>query len=52
VALALISIPIAIGLDAFDPKSIPEMLLSLLADVVVEMGLGAFTLILLQRSLR
>lgn len=51
-ALGLISIPIAIGLDAFDPKTIPEMLLSLLSDIVVEMGLGAFTLVLLQRSLR
>jgi hypothetical protein len=52
VALALISIPIAIGLDAFDPKSVPEILLSLMADVAVEMALGAFTLVLLQRSLR
>jgi hypothetical protein len=51
-ALALISIPIAIGLDAFDPKSIPEILLSLMADVAVEMALGVFTLVLLQRSLR
>jgi hypothetical protein len=51
-ALALLSIPIAIGLDSFDPKSVPEILLSLMADVAIEMGLGAFTLVLLQRSLR
>jgi hypothetical protein len=51
-ALAAVSIPIDIGLDAFDPKTVPEILISLLADVVVEMALGAFTLVLLQRSLR
>lgn len=51
-ALALVSIPIAIGLDSFDPKTVPEILLSLAADVAVEMGLGAFTLVLLNRSLR
>jgi hypothetical protein len=50
--LTLVSIPIAIGLDAFDPKTVPEILLSLAADVAVEMGLGAFTFVLLQRSLR
>jgi hypothetical protein len=51
-ALALISIPIAIGLDAFDQKSAAEMLLCLVADVAIQMGMGAFTLVLLQRALR
>jgi len=51
-ALALISIPIDLGLSAFDQGSAPEILLSLLADVAIEMAMGAFTLVLLQRSLR
>ena len=51
-ALAVISIPIGIGLDAVDQKNALEMLLSLLANIAVAMGLGAFTLVLLQRSLR
>ncbi len=49
--LALVSIPIDIGLGAFDPGSLPEMVLSLLADVAVEVGMAAFTFVLLQRSL-
>lgn len=49
--LALLSIPIDIGLGAFDPNSLPETMLSLLADVAVEIGMSAFTFVLLQRSL-
>jgi hypothetical protein len=51
-ALALIAIPIDLGLSAFDEGSVPEVLLSLLADVAIEMAIGAFTFVLLQRSLR
>jgi len=50
--LALISIPIDMGLSAFDAGSVPEMLLSLLADIGIEMAMGAFTFVLLQRALR
>jgi len=51
VALALISIPIDMGLSTFDQGNVPEMLLSVLADVAIEMAIGAFTFVLLQRSL-
>ena len=50
--LTLVSIPVAIGLDSFDPASAPELVLSLLSEIAVEIGLCAFTLILLQRSLQ
>ncbi|HXY22413.1 MAG TPA: hypothetical protein VEI29_06995, partial [Burkholderiaceae bacterium] len=49
--ITLLLIPIAIGLDSFDPSSAPEIVLSLLSEVAVEIGLSAFTLVLLQRSL-
>jgi len=50
--LALVSIPLAIGLDSFDPGDPVEILLSLISEVAVEIALSAFTLVLLQRSLR
>jgi len=49
--ITLLLIPIAIGLDSFDPSSAPEIVLSLLSEVAVEIALSAFTLVLLQRSL-
>ena len=50
--IALALIPIAIALDSFDPASVPEILLSLISEVAVEIALSAFTLVLLQRSLQ
>jgi len=50
--IALVLIPIAIGLDSFDPGSISEILLSLISEVVVEIALSAFTLVLLEHSLQ
>jgi len=44
-------IPVAIGLDSFDPASAAEIVLSLISEVGVEIALSAFTLVLLQRSL-
>ena len=49
--ITLLLIPIAIGLDSFDPASVPEIVSSLISEVVVEIVLSAFTLVLLQRSL-
>ena len=50
--ITLMLIPIAIGLDSFDPASAPEIVLSLISEVAVEIALSAFTLVLLQRSLQ
>ncbi len=49
--LTLVLIPLAIGLDSFDPENALEILLSLGGEIVVEIALSAFTLVLLQRSL-
>lgn len=49
--ITLLLIPVAIGLDSFDPASAPEIILSLISEVGVEIALSAFTLVLLQRSL-
>jgi len=50
--LGLISIPVAILLESFDPNSTVEVLLALGGEVLVEILLCAFTLVLLHRSLR
>jgi len=50
--ITLVLIPVAIGLESFDPTSVLEIALSLISEVAVEVGLSAFTLVLLQRSLQ
>ncbi len=50
--LTLVSIPIAIGLDSFDSSDALEILMSLVSEIAVEIALSAFTLVLLQRSLK
>jgi len=50
--VTLVLVPVAIGLESFDPASALEVVLSLLSEVAVEIGLSAFTLVLLQRSLQ
>ncbi len=51
-ALTLVAIPIGIGLASLDPSSAADTLLSLIAEVAVDMVLSAFTLVLMRRSLR
>jgi len=50
--ITLVLIPVAIGLESFDPASALEVALSLISEVAVEIGLSAFTLVLLQRTLQ
>ena len=50
-ALALLTVALSLGLDAIDVKSPSQMLLALAGDVVAEIALSAFTLLLLERSL-
>lgn len=50
--ITLVLIPVAIGLESFDPGSVLEIVLSLVSEVAVEIALSAFTLVLLQRSLQ
>ena len=50
--IALLQMPIAIGLDSIDQASLLEVLLSLVSEVAVAIALSAFTLVLLQRSLQ
>ncbi len=50
-AMVVLSIAIAVGLDSVDTGSLAQILAALLVDVSVQMALGAFTLVLLQRSL-
>ena len=51
-ALALVTAALSLGLDAIDVSSPLEMLLALVGDVAAEMVLSAFTLVLLERTLR
>ncbi len=50
--LSLGMIPVAIGLDSLEPRTILDLVLMLTLAAAVELGVCVFTLTLLQRSLR
>jgi hypothetical protein len=51
-ALTLVSIPIEMGLGAIDSRNVGEVVLALIAGVASDIFQCAFTLVLMQRSLR